>query len=80
MLKPKKEEAVSLSKYERFKLQKLQIQGGAAYGSVCYLVKASNLSVSKVTRFWPSKPSFVKSILAARKFKNLKIFARFKKS
>ena len=42
------EEAGSLSKSERQKLQRLYTQGGAAYGSVRNLVKASNLSASKV--------------------------------
>ena len=53
-------------------------QGGATYGSVCNLVKASNLSVSKVRQFLLSKPSYTKFTLATRKFKRMKAFARFK--
>ena len=59
-------------------LQRLYTQGGAAYGSVRNLVKASNLSVSKVRQFLQSKPSYTKLALATRKFKRLKAFARFK--
>ena len=78
MPKLKKEEAGSPSKSERQKLQKLYTQGGAAYGSVRNLVKASNLSVSKVRQFLHSKPSYTKFTLATRKFKRMKAFARFK--
>ena len=42
------------------------------------LVKASNLSVSKVRQFLHSKPSNTKFTLATRKFKRFKAFARFK--
>ena len=52
--------------------------GGAAYGSVRNLVKASNLSVSKVRQFLHSKPSYTKFTLATRKFKRMKAFARLK--
>ena len=48
MPKPKKEEARYLSENELQKLQKLYPQGGAVYGSVRTLVKASNLPISKV--------------------------------
>ena len=78
MPKLKREEAGSLSKSERQKLQKLYTKGGAAYGSVRNLVKASNLSVSKMKPFLHSKPSFTKFTLATRKFKRMKAFARFK--
>ena len=78
MPKLKREEAGSLSKSERQKLQRLYTQGGAAYGSVRNLVKASNLSVSKVRHFLHSKHSYTKFILATRKFKRMKAFARFK--
>ena len=78
MPKLKREEAGSLSKSERKKLQRLYTQGGAAYGSVRNLVKASNLSVSKVRQFLHSKPSYTKFTLATRKFKRMKAFARFK--
>ena len=78
MPKLKREEAGSLSKSERQKLQRLYTQGGAAYGSVRNLVKASNLSVSKVRQFLHSKPSYTKFTPATRKFKRMKAFARFK--
>ena len=79
MPKLKKEEAGSLSKSERQKLQRLYTQGGAAYGSVHNnLVKASNLSVSKVRYFLDSKSSYTKFTLATRKFKRMKAFAIFK--
>ena len=79
MPKLKREEAGSLSKYERQKLQKLYTQGGAGYGSVRNLVEASNLSVSKVKvrQCLHSKPSYTKFTLATRKFKRMKAFARF---
>ena len=79
MPKLKREEAGSLSKSERQKLQRLYTQGGAAYGSVRNLVEASNLSISKVRQFLHSKPSYTNFTLATRKFKRLKAFARFKK-
>ena len=78
MPKLKREEAGSLSKSESQKLQRLYTQGGAAYGSVRNLVKASNLLVSKVRQFLHSKPSYKKFTLATRKFKRMKAFARFK--
>ena len=42
------------------------------------LVKASNLSVSKVRQFLHSKPSYKNFTLATRKFKRMKAFATFK--
>ena len=78
MPKLKGEEAGSLSKSERQKLQRLYTQGGAAYGSVRNLRKTSNLSVAKVRQFLHSKPSYTKFTLATRKFKRMKAFARFK--
>ena len=78
MPKLKREEAGFLSKSERQKLQRLYTQGGAAYWSVRNLVKASNLSVSRVGQFLHSKPSYTKFTLAKRKFKRMKTFARFK--
>ena len=42
------------------------------------LVKANNLSISKVRQFLHSKPSFTKFTPATRKFKRMKAFARFK--
>ena len=55
MPKLKIEEAGSLSKCERQKLQRLYTQGAAAYGSVRSLVKASRIPVSKVRQFLHSK-------------------------
>ena len=78
MPKLKREEAESLSKSERQKLQRLYTQGGAAYGSLRNLVKASNRPVAKVRQFLHSKPSYTKFALATRKFKRMKAFARFK--
>ena len=46
------EEAGSFSKYERQKLRRLYTQGGAAYGSVRNLSKASMLPVSKVRNLY----------------------------
>ena len=78
MPKLKREEARSLIKSESQKLQRLYTQGGAAYGSVRNLVKASNLSVSKVRQFLHSKPSYTKFTVATREFKRMKAFDRFK--
>ena len=78
MPKLKKEEAGSLSKYERQKLQRLYTQGAAAYGSVRNLAKASRLPVSRVRQFLYSKASYTKFTLATRKFKRMRAFARFK--
>ena len=78
MPKLKREETGSLSKSERQKLQRLYTQDGACYGSVRNLVKASNLSVSKMRQFLHSKPSCTKFTLATRKFKRMKAFAGFK--
>ena len=78
MPKLKIEEAGSLSKYERQKLQRLYTQGAAAYGSVRNLAKASRLPVSKVRQFLHSKDSYTKFTLAARKFKRMRAFARFR--
>ena len=78
MPKLKIEEAGSFSKYERQKLQRLYTQGAAAYGSVRNLAKASRLPVSKVRQFLHSNDSFTKFTLAARKFKRMRAFARFR--
>ena len=72
------EEAGSLSQYERQKLQRLNTQGAAAYGSVRNLAKASRVPVSKVRQFLPSKDSYTKLTLAARNFKRMRAFARFR--
>ena len=69
-------EVTSLSKYERQKLQRLYTQSAAAYGSVRNLAKARRLPVSKVRQFLHSKASYKKIILAARKLKRMKAFAR----
>ena len=78
MPKLKIEEAGSLSKYERQKLQRLYTQGAAAYRSVRNLAKASRLPVSKVRQFLYSKDSYTKFILAAQKFKRMRASARFR--
>ena len=78
MPKLKRERAGSLLKSELQRVQRLYTQGAAAYGSMRNLVKASNLSVSKVRQFLHSKPSYTKFRLATRKFKRMKAFARFK--
>ena len=75
MPKLKKEEAGSLSKYERQKLQRLYTQGAAAYGSVRNLTKAIRLPVSKIRQFLHSKDSCTKFNLGARKFKRMRAFA-----
>ena len=53
-------------------------QDAAAYGSVHNLAKASRLPVSKVRQFLHSKASYIKFTLAARKFKRMRAFARFR--
>ena len=78
MPKLKEEEAGSLSKFERQKLQILYTQGAAAYGSVSNLAKASRLPLSKVRQFLNSKDSYTKFTLAARKFKRMRAFAKFR--
>ena len=78
MPKLKRKEAGSLSESERQKLQRLYTQGGVVHGSVRNLVKASNLSVSKVRQFLNSKHSYTKFTFATRNFKRMKAFARFK--
>ena len=77
MPKLKIEEGGSLSKYERQKLQRMNTQGAAAYGSERNLAKARRLPVSKVRKFLLSKDSNTKFSLAARKFKKMRAFARF---
>ena len=76
MPKLKKEEAGSLSKYERQTLQRLYSQVAAAYGSVRNLAKASRLPVSKVRQFLHSRDSYTKFTLATRKIKRMRAFAR----
>ena len=78
MPKPKREEPGSSSKNARQELQRLYTQGGAAYGSVRNLVKASSLSVSNVRRLLHSKASYTKFTLATREFRRVKAYARFK--
>ena len=78
MPQPERKEAWFLSKYELQKLQRLHTQGGAAYRSVCILVKASNLSVSNVRQIMLSKPCYTKFTLVTRNIKRMKAFARFK--
>ena len=78
MPRQKVEEAGSLSKYERQKLDRLYTQGAAAYGSVRNLRKARRLPVSKIRQFLHSKSSYTKFTLAAPKFKKMRAFARFR--
>ena len=78
MPKLKIEEAWFLSKYERQRLQRFYTQGAAAYGSVRNLAKASRLPVSKVRQFLHSEDSDTKFTSAARKFKRMRAFARFR--
>ena len=78
MPKLKIEEAGSLSVYERQKLHRLYTQGAAAYSSVHNLAKTHTLPVSKVRPFLHSKASYTKFTLAARKFKKMRAFARFR--
>ena len=78
MPKLKIEEAGSLSKYERQRLQRLYTQGAAAYSSVRNLAKASRLPASKFRNFLNSKASYRNITLEARKFKRMRAFARFR--
>ena len=66
----------TFSKYEHQKLQRLYTQGAAAYGSVRNLAKTSRLPVSKVRQILHSKDSYAKFILATRKLKRMRAFAR----
>ena len=51
----------------------LYTQGSAAYGSVRNLAKSGRLPLSKVRQFFHSKASHTKFILAARKFKRMRL-------
>ena len=62
----------------RQKLHRLYTQGAAAYGSVHNLAKTSRLPVSKVKQFLQSRASYTKFTLAARKFKKMRAFAKFR--
>ena len=72
------EEAGSLSKYERQKLQRLYTQDAAAYGSVSNSAKASRLPVSKVRQFLHSKDSYSKFTLPTGIFQRMRAFATIK--
>ena len=76
MPKLKIEDAGSLSKYKRQKLQRLYTQGGAVYGFVRNLAKASRIPVPNVRQFLQSNASYTKITLASRKFKRMRAFAR----
>ena len=78
MPKLKIEEAGSLSKYERQKLQRLYTQRAAAYGSKRNLAKGSRVPLSKVRQFLHSEDSYTTFTLAARKIKRMRAFARFR--
>ena len=76
MPKLKIEEAGSLSKYERQKLQRLYTQVAAAHGSVLNLATTSRLPLSKVRQFLHSKASHTKFTLTLRKLNRMRAFAR----
>ena len=76
MPKAKNEEAGSLSKFEKAKLQRLYREGKAAYGSVQNLQKASRLSKKKVTDFLYRKNSYTKFRQAIGHFKRLPASAK----
>ena len=76
MPRKKTEETGCLSNYERRKLQKLYSQGGAAYGSVQNLVKASKVPISEVRHFLYSKTSYPRFSQSTRNFRRMKAFAR----
>ena len=76
MPKAKNEEAGSLSKSEKAKLQRLYREGKAAYGSVQNPQKASGLSKKKVNDFLYRKNSYTKFRQANRHFKRLPAFAK----
>ena len=75
----KREEDGFFPEFERQKLQGFYTQGGAAYGSVRNLVKASNLPVSKVRQFLHSKLSYTTFSIAIQKIKKLKAFVILEK-
>ena len=75
--KPKTKEAVSDSEKERKKPKRLYIQRGAVYESLHNFEIASNLPVSKVGHFFPSK-IFKKFTLTTRNFKRKKAPAQFR--
>ena len=79
MPKLKIEEARSLSKYERQKLQRPYTQVAADYRPVRNLAKTSRFPVSKVRQFLYSKAFHTKFSLTARKFKRMRTFVRFRK-
>ena len=79
MPKLKREEAGSLSEFERQKLQTLYKQGAAVCGFVRNSAKASRLPVSKVRQFLHSKASYTKFTLATRNFKRMRAFASCRK-
>ena len=78
--KSQRDETGSPSKYECQKMQSSQKQDGAAFGSVCSLVKTSYRPVSKVTHFLHLKTYInycnTKLTLATRNFKRMKVFSK----
>ena len=74
----RKEELGSLSNSERQKLQRIYLQGLAAYGSVRNLAEEANLSPSNIREFLHSKTSYTGFTQATRLFKRMRAFARFK--
>ena len=76
MPKAKNEEAGSLSKPERAKLQRLYRKGKAENGSVQNLQKAKGLSKKDYLKFSYRKNSYIKFRRAFRNFKRLPAFAK----
>ena len=76
MQKAKNDEAGSLSKSERTKLQRLYRTGKSTYDCVQNLQKASGLSKKKVTDFLYRKNSYTKFRQAIQHFKRLPALAK----
>ena len=78
ILQPEMLETGSHSKYETQKLQKFNLQDGAAYGSVQTLVEGSSLPVSKVRQSLRSKLPITNFTVATSISNSLKAIAMFK--
>ena len=78
MPRVKKEGLGSHSKSERQNLQRLYLQGFAAYDSVRNLAEAVKFSPSKVRELLQSKTSYTRFAQVTRKFRRMRAFARFK--
>ena len=73
------EEAGYLSKYEHRKLQRLYTQGAAAYGSVRNLAKLADYQYQRSDRFYIQKLLVQNLLWQHKKFKRMRVFARFRK-